>query len=69
VSFVRDRLAVIVPRLLIGLADDWAGTALELPAGHWTNLLTGDEVNGGAPIELSELLRAFPVAVLAQDPG
>jgi (1->4)-alpha-D-glucan 1-alpha-D-glucosylmutase len=69
VSFVRDRLAVIVPRLLIGLADDWAGTALELPAGRWTNLLTGDEVNGGAPIELSELLRAFPVAVLAQDPG
>jgi len=68
VSFVRDRLAVIVPRLLIGLADDWAGTALELPAGRWTNLLTGDEVNGGAPIELSELLRAFPVAVLAQDP-
>jgi (1->4)-alpha-D-glucan 1-alpha-D-glucosylmutase len=68
VSFVRDRLAVIVPRLLIGLANDWAGTALELPAGRWTNVLTGDELNGGAPIDLSKMLHTFPVAILAQDP-
>ena len=68
VSFVRDRLAVIVPRLLIGLAGDWAGTTLELPRGLWKNVLADDEHDGGAPIELASLLQAFPVAVMARDP-
>jgi (1->4)-alpha-D-glucan 1-alpha-D-glucosylmutase len=68
VSFVRDRLAVIAPRLLIGLAGDWAGTMLELPRGRWKNVLALDEHDGGAPIELGALLQAFPVAVLARDP-
>ncbi|MHB8587400.1 MAG: malto-oligosyltrehalose synthase [Candidatus Dormibacteraceae bacterium] len=69
VSFARDRLVVIEPRLLIGLGGDWAGTTLALPPGRWKNILTGDEQDGGAPIELGKLLQAFPVAVLVQDPG
>jgi (1->4)-alpha-D-glucan 1-alpha-D-glucosylmutase len=69
VSFVRDRLVVIVPRLLIGLAGDWAGTTLELPRGRWKNVLAGDEHDGVAAIDLDALLQAFPVAVLARDPG
>ena len=68
-SFVRDRMVVVVPRLLIGLGGDWAGTSLELPRGRWRNILTGDELNGGAAIELARLLEKFPVAVLAADPG
>jgi len=68
VSFVRDRLAVIAPRLLVGLAGDWAGTMLELPRGRWKNVLALDEHDGGTPIELGALLQAFPVAVLARDP-
>jgi (1->4)-alpha-D-glucan 1-alpha-D-glucosylmutase len=68
VSFVRDALVVIVPRLLIGLAGDWAGTTLDLPRGPWKNLLGGDEHHGETPIELGQLLHAFPVAVLARDP-
>jgi (1->4)-alpha-D-glucan 1-alpha-D-glucosylmutase len=68
VSFVRDSLVVIVPRLLIGLAGDWAGTTLELPPGRWKNVLAGDEHHGRAAIELDALLQAFPVAVLARDP-
>ena len=68
VSFVRDALAVVVPRLLIGLGQDWAGTTLELPPGRWKNLLGGDEHHGGAQIELEHLLHAFPVAVLARGP-
>jgi (1->4)-alpha-D-glucan 1-alpha-D-glucosylmutase len=68
VSFVRDRLLVIVPRLLIGLAGDWAGTTLELPRGRWKNVLAGAEHDGGAPIALDQLLHSFPVAVLARDP-
>ena len=68
-SFVRDHMVVVVPRLLIGLGGHWAGTSLELPRGRWRNVLTGDEVDGGAPIELDGLLEKFPVAVLAEDPG
>ena len=68
VSFVRDALVVVVPRLLIGLGRDWARTTLELPPGRWKNLLGGDEHHGRAPIELERLLHAFPVAVLARDP-
>jgi (1->4)-alpha-D-glucan 1-alpha-D-glucosylmutase len=69
VSFVRDRLLVIVPRLLAGLRGDWAGTTLDLPPGRWTNVLTAEELHGGAAVDLSRLLHAFPVAVLVQDPG
>ena len=66
-SFVRDRLLVIVPRLLIGLGGDWGDTTIELPPGIWKDLLTGEDQEGGAPIALSNLLQAFPVAVLAKE--
>jgi (1->4)-alpha-D-glucan 1-alpha-D-glucosylmutase len=67
VSFVRDRLLVVVPRLLFSLAGDWADTTIELPKGHWKDLLTGLEEDGAAPVALSSLLSAFPVAVLARE--
>jgi (1->4)-alpha-D-glucan 1-alpha-D-glucosylmutase len=67
VSFVRDRLLVIVPRLLIGLGGDWGDTSIELPPGTWKDLLTGQNQEGGVPIGLSSILQAFPVAVLAKE--
>ena len=67
VSFVRDRLLVVVPRLLFGLAGDWADTTIDLPKGRWKDLLTGLEEDGGARVALSSLLNAFPVAVLARE--
>ena len=67
VSFVRDRLLVVVPRLPFGLAGDWADTTIELPKGRWKDLLTGLEEDGQAPVALSSLLNAFPVAVLARE--
>ena len=49
VAFARSGgLAVVVPRLVATLAGDWAGTEVELPGGGWTNVLTGEEVDGGA---------------------
>jgi (1->4)-alpha-D-glucan 1-alpha-D-glucosylmutase len=69
VAFSRDRLVVIVPRLLIGLAGGWADTRLALPSGRWMNVLAGEEHDGSAPVELSQILQAFPVAVLARAPG
>jgi (1->4)-alpha-D-glucan 1-alpha-D-glucosylmutase len=68
-SFVRDGLLVVVPRLLIGLGGDWAGTSLELPPGRWKNVLTGDKLDGDAAIQLDRMLETFPVAILAADQG
>src|ERR1019366_2739049 len=47
VSFVRDDLLVVVPRLLIGLGTDWGDTNIELPDGPWMDLLTGAQQPGG----------------------
>ena len=41
----------------------WRGTALPLPDGEWTDLLTGRQVAGRA--SLAKLLDRFPVALLA----
>lgn len=64
VSFVRERLVVVAPRLLIGLRGDWAATFLHLPPGRWRNILTGAAHDGGAAVRLDNLLETFPVAVL-----
>jgi (1->4)-alpha-D-glucan 1-alpha-D-glucosylmutase len=67
VAFARGKLLVVVPRLVCGLAGDWGDTSLELPAGRWSNVLTGNTVEGGVAVPLGGLLAAFPVAVLALD--
>jgi (1->4)-alpha-D-glucan 1-alpha-D-glucosylmutase len=67
VSFVRDDLLVVVPRLLIGLGTDWGDTEIVLPVGPWIDLLTGAQLPGGAPVALGQILQAFPVAALAKE--
>jgi len=64
VAFLRDDLLVVVPRLLLKLGGDWAGTVVPVRTGQWLNVLTGDRVAGGRDVEVAELLRRFPVAVL-----
>ena len=56
---------MVVPRLVTGIGD-WAGTTVALPAGTWTDLLTGDQVEGG-DASVAQLLRRFPVAVLGRE--
>ncbi len=66
VAFARGEGCVTVaPRLPLKLGGDWGDTAVELPAGPWKNELTGDEVPGG-PAKVADLLRRFPVALLAR---
>jgi (1->4)-alpha-D-glucan 1-alpha-D-glucosylmutase len=67
VAFARSGgLAVLVPRLAGGApGQDWAGTTVELPAGPWTDLLTGQPRSGG-PADVAALLRRFPVAILGK---
>jgi (1->4)-alpha-D-glucan 1-alpha-D-glucosylmutase len=66
-AFTRGDLVVLVPRLVIGLADDWGDTSLELPPGRWRDVLSG-QVHRAGPVLLAHLLSPFPVAVLARGP-
>jgi (1->4)-alpha-D-glucan 1-alpha-D-glucosylmutase len=66
VAYLRgDQVAVVAPRLVMGLGGDWAGTAVELPPGPWHDVLGGAEVAGGT-VPLAELLARFPVALLVR---
>jgi len=65
VAFVRgDDIVVIVPRLVMGLRAGWGDTAVDLPAGQWTDTLGGATVSG--PVGLRELLADVPVALLVR---
>jgi (1->4)-alpha-D-glucan 1-alpha-D-glucosylmutase len=78
VGFVRGgRVAVVVPRLVLGLAraGGWANTHVELPAGTWTDVLGGGVVEVGSAsgpgsvavaVPVGELLDRFPVALLVR---
>jgi (1->4)-alpha-D-glucan 1-alpha-D-glucosylmutase len=66
VAFVRGGEAVtVVPRLVLTLAGDWAGTELELPPGSWRNELTDESIAGGRQ-PVAGLLERFPVALLVR---
>jgi (1->4)-alpha-D-glucan 1-alpha-D-glucosylmutase len=56
-------VATVVPRLVLGIRDGWGDTALDLPAGAWKNVLTGEPVEGGS-VRLADLFAGFPVALL-----
>ena len=65
IAFLRgDDVAVVAPRLVMGLANGWQDTTMEFPEGHWTDELTGTARSGR--IELTELTEAFPVALLTR---
>jgi (1->4)-alpha-D-glucan 1-alpha-D-glucosylmutase len=67
IAFLRgSNVITVVQRWPMGLAEDWADTAIELPAGRWKNHLT-DEPLLGATVPLSELLHNFPVALLTKE--
>jgi len=65
VAFRRERLVVVVPRLLAGLGGDWEGTTVDLPSagGPWIDLLSGTEREAGQA-EVGTVLDRFPVSVM-----
>ena len=66
VAFVRgDRVAVIVPRLVVGLAaaGGWGDTTIELPAGEWDEAFAGTDAD---TTRVGDLLGQFPVALLVR---
>jgi (1->4)-alpha-D-glucan 1-alpha-D-glucosylmutase len=69
VGFLRtDRVAVLAPRLTAGLAaaGGWGTTSVTLPAGTWSDRLTGATVEGGRAA-LADVLVALPVALLVRE--
>jgi (1->4)-alpha-D-glucan 1-alpha-D-glucosylmutase len=69
VSFNRGGQAITVAtRLPAGLRGrgGWRQTTLELPAGNWTDLLSGAVYDGGT-VPVAELTRRLPVALLIQE--
>ena len=63
VAYLRGgRVLILVPRLILGLADDWQDTVLPLPPGRWYNRLSGASLEGGdRPVD--DILTPFPVAL------
>ena len=64
----RPRVTRLSRKVLIGLGADWEDTHIELPSGWWRNCLTGETLTGGE-IALPDVLRRFPVALLARNEG
>jgi (1->4)-alpha-D-glucan 1-alpha-D-glucosylmutase len=66
VAFMRgESVVTVVPRLVAKLGGDWRDTEVELPGGEWTNQLTGERLRGNR-VRLADLMRRFPVALLAR---
>ncbi len=65
-SFLRgEEVLTVVPRLPLKLGGEWGGTSIDLPKGQWENILTA-ETWSSSPVPMEELLRVFPVALLAR---
>jgi (1->4)-alpha-D-glucan 1-alpha-D-glucosylmutase len=70
VAFARGETpgaVTVVPRWPLRLDGDWGDTTVALPDGEWHDQCTGAVVGGGAT-RVEELLRDFPVALLARAP-
>ncbi len=66
IAFARaSEIVTIVPRLILGLAGGWQDTGLELPAGSWRDILTGESFRGGMA-DLSSVTGSFPVSLLVR---
>ena len=67
VAFQRgDHVLSVAPLQTLLLASAWGGTSIEIPAGKWTNFLTGEPVAPGN-VSVEHLLRSFPVALLTRE--
>ncbi len=59
-------VVAVAQRFSHRLGNAWGATTLNLPAGRWTDRLSGTTVRGGI-VKLSSLLAALPVALLVRD--
>ena len=66
IAFCRgQQVAVLAPRWNLRLGSGFGATSVELPAGRWTKIFSGEEVSGGK-MRVQNLLQRFPVALLVR---
>lgn len=66
IAFARgEELLVLAPRWTVRPAR-WNETRIDVPAGAWVNVLSGEEVESGRPLTLERAWARFPVALLAR---
>jgi (1->4)-alpha-D-glucan 1-alpha-D-glucosylmutase len=66
VAYLRGAsVLAVAPRLIVKLASKWGDTTLKVPDGNWKNELSGEQFASGE-IKVSDLLDAFPVALLVK---
>jgi (1->4)-alpha-D-glucan 1-alpha-D-glucosylmutase len=69
VAFIRGgQCLTVTPRLVVGLGDGWGDTRVELPAGVWRNVFTGERWTGGRQ-DVGRLLELFPVGLWLREEG
>jgi (1->4)-alpha-D-glucan 1-alpha-D-glucosylmutase len=69
IAFSRgDSVAVLASRWNVKLGGGFGSTTVQLPRGTWSNIFTGEKVNGGST-RAQQLFRKFPVALLVRDGG
>jgi (1->4)-alpha-D-glucan 1-alpha-D-glucosylmutase len=59
-----EDVAVIVTRLPLRLANEWADTKTQLGQGSWTDVLTGRPIESA---RLNDILKPFPIALLTKN--
>lgn len=65
IAYMRgSSVIVLVPRLSMSLKNNWGATRLTIPDGRWQNIFTDQIINSGSQ-KIKDLLKEFPVAVLA----
>ena len=63
-----DQVVAVVTRLAASL-DGWGAAGLAVPAGAWTDRLTGRAVESGGSVPLAGILDRLPVALLTRTHG
>jgi (1->4)-alpha-D-glucan 1-alpha-D-glucosylmutase len=67
IAYLRgEDVVTVVPRLILKLGGAWKDTSVTLPEGRWRNRMTGANIEGGE-VGVKELLKDFPVALLARE--
>ena len=64
IAYLRsENVVTVVPRLTVTLAGKWGDTAVLLPGGEWTNIVSG-QTFAAERVPVEDLLHDFPVALL-----
>lgn len=67
IAYIRnDDVAVIVPRCLCKLQNDWADTSIDLGPAHWRNVLSPDQLPLTGKVLITQLFANFPIGLLTK---